>query len=146
MATYNSISDYYKKLDSVIISSLEKEGIAIMNYLKKIIEEDIYNTYEPFAYERTYELYDMMKMKVEKQNNLYTLVVYIDDKQHSYNPTWRYRKPSTYIEILEKFKKGFYGRDKGYDVMGEAKEYWEETGNAFKYLLNELKKKGITIK
>ena len=144
---YKEIGHWYSgKLEKALISSLEKKGLEIMTHLKQTIENYIYNTYTPFAYERTMELYDSMKMKVEKQGNTYILCVYIEDKKHSYNSTWRYRKPSTYPEIFEKFKEGFYGRDRGYDVMGDENKYWIETRKAFNDVLNELKKKGIMIK
>ena len=147
MATYKNVGNWYNgKLDKAMISSMEKIGLKILTHVKQTIEDYIYNTYEPFVYERTYELYDAMKLKVEKQWNTYIMCVYIDDKKHSYNPTWRYRKPSTYTEIFEKFKEGFYGRNKGYDVIGDEHEYWIETRKAFEYVLNELKKNGITIK
>ena len=135
-----SIQQIHDIIDNQIPLILQKEGIQIMNYAKKIID-DIYNSYSPFAYERTYELYDSMKMKIVKEENEWVLQVYIDDKKHSYNPTWKYNKPSTYAEIFEKFKKGFYGRDKGYDVMGGTKEEWIDTGKAIEFFINEMQKK-----
>lgn len=121
--------------------SMEKLGLEIMNYLKKLIDEYIYSTYTPFVYERTMELYDSMSIKVEETDDIIYLQVYIDNKIHSYNPTWRYKKPSTYPEIFEKFKEGFYGRDRGYDVVGDTEEEWINTGKAFEFIFKELSKK-----
>ena len=140
MSNTISVSQLHDLIEKQVIIALEKEGIAIMNYLKEKIETDIYNTYTPFQYERTMELYDCIKMKVNKIGDELVLQVYIEDKKHTYNPTW-FGQIATYPEIFDKFKEGFYGRDRGYDVIGDLQEEWLGTQKAISFLANELKKK-----
>lgn len=153
MATYNSIEEFYEKaLVQEIKEALEKVAIEIQQTIRLNILTEIYGSFTPEVYKRTYELLNSVWINpvVKDSNNFYIEIEIPNDVLHS-NPRI-FPNPDIGVavgehpslaKVAEIFATGVaYGRGgKNIDVIKDTEDEYIETGKALKLVINELKKK-----
>ena len=138
---YDDIEDFYNDTDNKLQQSMYNLASEIVDGLENLIKEKIYGSYSPKVYERTYELYDAIKVEVVKKGICnYELSIKISNERHPDNPTW-IGEEDTFEKILEKFAdNGFYRRNGGIDVMQLTYLEWIEMGKALNIIKDYLSK------
>lgn len=143
---YNNIDDFYKQLDIATMNSMKKLATQIKEGLRRLINDEIYGSYQPQHYQRMGSLLDSIRVDII-QNGIcdWSLDIYFSSDKHPNNNTW-IGEESSFSEIFGKFAEdGFYRRDRSIDIMGMGYEEWIATGKALSLIKSYLQKQGINF-
>ena len=147
MKTYDSIESLYKDLEKEIKKDLKIIAVQIKADIDQYIEDNIYNSYEPFVYERTRELAKSCKITpVKNIGGEWYIEIYILNEIHK-NPSNWMESQRTFSEIIDFFENGEASwRNGEVETISLAKKTWIDMGKALKELQNFLKSKYDVIK
>lgn len=70
MATFNSISALEKYIKNTVSKSMDDISRETENIMREEVERQVYHTYEPFDYERTYALLDSIKTTEQAKDSV----------------------------------------------------------------------------
>lgn len=131
MATYNSLDQLYKAMGKQIESSLSKTANDLVERATELIWQEFYQQYTPKegGYERTMQLLNsVMKTNVKRQNNTYSVEIYLDPTNVQYND-------SNVMDIFLMASQGIHGNS---NIQTDGKffeEFINETMKSWKTLL-----------
>ena len=147
MKIYNSIESLYKDIENDIKKELRVIAVKIKADIDKYIEDNIYNAYEPFIYERTKELAKSCKITpVQNVGGEWYIEIYILDETHKNPSNWS-DEQRTFGEIIEFFENGEASwRNGKVETISLAERTWADMGKALRELQNFLKTKYDIIK
>lgn len=138
---FNNLNDFYRDADIKIMNSVKQLANEIQQGMQKLINDEIYSSYEPRYYNRMGSLLDAIRIDII-QNGLcdWTLDIYISNELHPSNSTW-IGQESSFEDIFNKFAEdGFYRRDRSIDIMNMGYEEYIATGKALNIIKNYLSK------
>ena len=147
MEIYDSIESLYRDLEKEVKTELSVMAKKIKADIDKYIEDNIYNAYEPFIYERTKELAKSCKITpVQNIGGEWYIEVYIEEEVHKNPSNWR-GEQRTFSEIIEFFENGEASwRNGKVETISLAERTWVDMGKALRELQNFLKTKYDIIK
>ena len=147
MEIYDSIESLYRDLEKEVKTELSVIAKKIKADIDKYIEDNIYNAYEPFIYERTKELAKSCKITpVQNVGGEWYIEVYIEEEVHKNPSNWR-GEQRTFSEIIEFFENGEASwRNGKVETISLAERTWADMGKALRELQNFLKTKYDIIK
>ena len=147
MEIYDSIESLYRDLEKEVKTELSVIAKKIKADIDKYIEDNIYNAYEPFIYERTKELAKSCKITpVQNIGGEWYIEVYIEEEVHKNPSNWR-GEQRTFSEIIEFFENGEASwRNGKVETISLAERTWADMGKALRELQNFLKTKYDIIK
>ena len=147
MEIYDSIESLYRDLEKEVKTELSVIAKKIKADIDKYIEDNIYNAYEPFIYERTKELAKSCKITpVQNVGGEWYIEVYIEEEVHKNPSNWR-GEQRTFSEIIEFFENGEASwRNGKVETISLAERTWVDMGKALRELQNFLKTKYDIIK
>lgn len=147
MEIYDSIESLYRDIEKEVKTELSVIAKKIKADIDKYIEDNIYNAYEPFIYERTKELAKSCKITpVQNIGGEWYIEVYIEEEVHKNPSNWR-GEQRTFSEIIEFFENGEASwRNGKVETISLAERTWVDMGKALRELQNFLKTKYDIIK
>ena len=147
MKTYDSIESLYRDLEKEVKTELRVIARKIKADIDKYIDDNIYNAYEPFIYERTKELGKSCKVTpVQNIGGEWYIEVYIKEEVHKNPSNWR-GEQRTFDEIIEFFENGeATWRNGKVETISLAEKKWVTMGKALREIQNFLKSKYNIIK
>lgn len=147
MIIYDSIESLYKDIEREVKKELRLIAIKIKADIDKYIDDNIYNSYEPFVYKRTKELSKSCKVTpVVNVNGEWYIEIYILDEIHKKPSNWN-GEQKTFSEIIDLFESGkATWRDGEVNTVSLAEKEWVDMGRALKEIERFLKSKYDIIK
>ena len=148
MNVYDDIDSLYRDLENDAKDYMNELAEDIKRDLDMLIEQNIYNAYEPSSYERTDELKNSVLVKpARKYNGEWNIEVYISNAKHSENGF--YPEEKRLDEIIEFFEDGdaSWRDNQNVETFSIAKDIWLSGSacKAFRQLLNKLKRKSTIL-
>ena len=131
MATYNTLDQLYKAMGKQIEVVLSKTANDLVERATELIWQEFYQQYTPKegGYERTMQLLNsVMKTNVKRQNNTYSVEIYLDPTNVQYND-------SNVMDIFLMASQGIHGNS---NIQTDGKffeEFINETMKSWKTLL-----------
>lgn len=138
MPTYNNLDSLYKALGKQIEGSLSKTATDYVERATELIWDKFYKEYTPKegGYERTYQLLNsVMKTAVKKQNNTYSVEIYLDPTGVNYADT-------SALEVFLLASEGYHGNKN----IKTDYEFWKMlVDEAMKTWRSYLIKNGLNV-
>ena len=140
----NGIDRIKQNINKAIKESLQKVANEIYNDWREKVENEIYS-YPTANYEKTWELYNSIKVsQVEQNGDKFSVSIYIEDEIHGYTEYWT-EENSSYPDIYNKFRFGFH-KGEVIDPSDEIREEYIDMGRWIIDLKSMLNKNGIAVK
>lgn len=156
---FNNYNDLFKYLNRQIAIGLQKTAYDVEKIIKKYLMEHLYNAYQPYQYNRSYDFINSLKVdKVISNGNEHTVKIYYDTtriipnyqntkyNQHTdvYSNDVRKLIPLWIEEGTKKDGKNFFPRT-GLYSMKYTVNYLESTHKFKNNMIKYLKQQGIKI-
>lgn len=127
MKQVKTYSELFKELEKLIKPNIQKIGEEVKNVLKRFIQTDLYDSYEPKEYERTFQFLEAVECTAAKKvGNKWQVKIFInpDKMDHFSADDDRFWLPHTSSIGDERGNTSFGSKD-----IAEWLIYWLETGD-----------------
>ena len=153
----NQINQLMKKIQKETENALVKDvGREIFSVMKQYMLEDIYSSYSPEVYERTYKLLNSLTVSpVISKGNIISIKIYVPNKAlRDEEHRMLYSVPElnlqegedpTLSEVLQILEGGYNKYRPATDVIDKTYETLVASGIVLKRLMGYLKTKGFNV-